>query len=129
MKLEEIDNLPSRPFKGVDWSVHADVSRLVDTLYADYTAWYKREHPSGRIRDPDKIKQHLTHFTLEAYRTHKALPELTMGVHLGKKYYEKGDRYHPNHLAYRVVKNVTDFLVAAGHLELPVGKSGYNSDP
>lgn len=129
MKPEEIDNLPSRPFKGFDWSVHASVSRLIDVIYGEYVAWYKGTGTGKRLKDPGKIKQHLTHFVLEAYRTYKVHPELTMGVHLGKKYYEKGDRYCPNHLSYRVVKNMTDFLVVAGYLELPVGKSGYHSDP
>ena len=106
------------------------MSRLVNTLYAEYTAWYMGENPNGRIKDEDKIKRHLTHFVLEAFRTHRALPELAMGVHLGKGHYSKNaDRYHPNPLSYRVVKHVADFLVAAEYLELPCGKSTYHSDP
>jgi hypothetical protein len=129
MNLEEIDNLPSRPFKGFDWSEHQNVKRLIDMIYGEYAAWYKGTGTGKRLSDPNKTKRHLTHFVLEAYRTYKASPELAMGVHLGKGYYEKTDRYHPNHLAYRPVEHVTDFLEAADYLELPFGKSTYQPDP
>ena len=83
-----------------------------------------------RIRYPDRIRQHLTHFVLEAFRTHRAWPELSMGVHLGKDYYaDTGSRYRPRHLSYSAVKHVTDFLVAAGYLELPSGIGQWNPDP
>lgn len=126
---KDIDGLPSRPFQGWDWSVHANVLRLIDSLFAEYKAWYKSDGTDKRIRDPDKIKQHLTHFALEAYRTHRALPDLCMGVHLGNAYYNKDEgRYHPNHLSYRIVKNVTDFLVAADYLEMPSGLGTWHPD-
>ena len=67
MNPGEVDDLPSRPFKGFDWSEHADVSRLIDSLYDEYAVRYKDDAPGKRIRDPDKIKQHLTHFVLEAH--------------------------------------------------------------
>ena len=101
----------SRSFKGYDWSEHVNVKRLIDALFAEYKDWYKADNPGRRIRDPDRIRQHLTHFILEAYRTHSALPTLSMGVHLGNGYYNEGvGRYHPRHLSYRIVRNVTDFL-------------------
>jgi hypothetical protein len=124
LNIETIDNLPSRPFKGLDWSVHADVSRLIDEIFDEYEVWYRGTGTGKRIRDPGKIKQHLIHFVLEAYRTYKALPELCMGVHLSNRYYNNlGTRYDPNHLAYRIVVKTKEFLVAAGHLEiLSIGK-------
>ena len=119
LTIKDIDQLPSRPFNGFDWSEHTHVSKLINEIFAEYAAWYKGDGAGKRLRDRDKIKQHLTHFVLEAYRTYKALSELALGVRLGNKYYnEGGGRYHPNHLSYRVVKNVTDFLVAAGYLVL-----------
>ena len=52
-----------------------------------------------------------------------------MGVHLGKDYYaDSGSRYRPRHLSYRMVRNVTDFLEAAGYLELPSGKGAWHPD-
>jgi hypothetical protein len=118
LKLEDVDELPSRPFKGVDWAQHAHVSRMIEGLFAEYTAWYKGA--GKRIRDPGKIRRHLTHFVLEAYRTYRALPELCMGVHRGNEYYSQGGgRYHPSHLSARVVRHVTDFLVAADYFEMP----------
>jgi hypothetical protein len=128
--LEEVNDLPSRPFKGFDWSVHAHVSHLIDEIFDEYEVWYRGTGTGKRLRDPDKIKQHLTHFVLEPYRSYRAMPDLTMGVNLGKGYYnESGDRYHPKHLSYRVVINVTDFLVAADYLEMPTGKGEWHSDP
>ena len=124
---ERIDDIPSRPFGGRDWSEHANVLRLIDALFGEYAEWYKDTNPNGRIRDPAKIRQHLTHIVLEAFRTHCALPTLSMGVHLGNKFYNEGTgRYHPSHLSYRIVKNVTEFLVSAGHLEMPEGKGGWH---
>jgi hypothetical protein len=129
LTAEDIDQLPSCPFKGFDWSEHAAASRLIDELSGEYEAWYKGDAPGKRLRDIDKIKQHLTHFVLEAYRTHRALPEMAMSVHLGDGYYNQhGDRYHPNHLAYRIVVHVTDFLVAAGYLKMPSGKGEWHPD-
>ena len=129
MNPQTVDNLPSRPFKGVDWSVHADVSRLIDELFGEYKEWYRGTGKGKRLRDPGKIKRHLTHLVLEAYRTHRALPDLAMGVNLGDDYYNKrGGRYHPNHLSYRIVKHVTEFLVAADYLEMPIGKGEWHPD-
>lgn len=128
MNSEDLDQLPSRPFKGFDWSTHADVSTLIEMLFGEYTAWYKGTGKGKRLRDTRKVKQHLTHFVLEAYRTHRALPVMSMGVHLGKNYYTNGGRYHPKHLSYRVVVNVTDFLVAAGYLEL-LSIGAWHSNP
>lgn len=128
MNQKEIAVLPSRPFKGFDWSVHENVSRLIDEIFGEYTAWYKGAAPGKRLRDPGKIKQHLTHYVLEAYRTHRALPVMAMGVHLGKNHYSNGGRYHPKHLSYRVVINVTDFLVAADYLEM-LSKGEWYPDP
>jgi hypothetical protein len=127
MKSHAIDSLPSRPFKGFDWSEHAAASRLIDELSGEYEAWYRGTGTRKRLRGPEKIKQHLTHFVLEAYRTHRALPEMAMSVHLGDGYYNQhGDRYHPNHLAYRIIVHVTDFLVAAGYLKMPSGKGEWH---
>jgi hypothetical protein len=129
LKPEEIDNLPSRPFKGFDWSEHFNVQRLIVVLYGEYEAWYKGKNPGGRFRDSQKVKRHLTHFVLEAQRTHRALPGLCMGVHLGNDYYNcKGDRYHPRHLSYRIVKNVTEFLVEADYLE-KLSEGQWHPDP
>jgi hypothetical protein len=120
MKSHAIDSLPSRPFKGFDWSEHADVSRLIDELSGEYEAWYKGTRTGKRIRDPGKIKRHLTHFVLEAQRTYRALPELCMGVHRRNEYYSQGGgRYHPSHLSARVVRHATDFLVSADYFEMP----------
>ena len=130
MTTEDIDKTPSRPFGGFDWSEHENVVKLIDALFAEYVIWYKKGGETRRIREPQKIKQHLTHFVLEAQRTHRALPALTMGVHLGNRYYTEGKdtRYHPGHLSYRMVKNVTDFLSDCGYLEMPFGKSGWQAD-
>lgn len=130
MTVDDIDQLPSRPFKGFDWSDHVNVIRLIDVIFAEYTAWYKGEDTGKRIRDPDQIKRHLTHFVLEAYRTYRAMPTLLIGVPLGNRYYneESTGRYHPKHLSYRVVRNVTEFLESADYLELPFGKSGWHPD-
>ena len=52
-----------------------------------------------------------------------------MGVHLGKDYYaDTGSRYHPRRLSYRMVHNVTDFLVDADCLVMPSGKGGWHPD-
>ena len=123
------DELPSRAFQGWDWSEHSNVKKLIDALFKEYTVWYKAQGDRRRIRDPDRIRQHLTHFVLEAFRTYRARPELSMGVHLGKDYYtNSGSRYRPRHLSYRMVNNVTDFLVAADRLELPSGKGTWHPD-
>ena len=125
----EMTLLPSRSFRGFDWSEHVNVKMLIDALFRVYAVWYKAQGIGRRIRDPDRIRQHLTHFVLEAYRTHRARPELSMGVHLGKNYYaDTGSRYRPRHLSYRMVRNVTDFLVSAGHLEMPAGKGVWHPD-
>ncbi len=123
----DIDQTPSQPFKGFDWSVHENVIKLIDALFDGYKIWYKNTGENRRIRDPEKIKQHLTHFALEAYRTHHTMPTLLMGVHLGNRYYSEGngERYHPSHLSYRVVRNATSFLYDNGYLEMPFGKSGW----
>jgi hypothetical protein len=53
-----------------------------------------------------------------------------MGVHLGNGYYnENSGRYHPKHLSYRIVRNVTDFLVSADYLEMPSGIGAWHPDP
>ena len=122
--------LPSRAFQGNDWSEHANVKRLIDALFGEYEIWYKEEASGKRIVGPDKIRQHLTHFVLEAYRTWRAWPVLTMGVHLGKDHYGKGgDRQRPKHLTYSAVKHVTDFLVARHYLERPEGLATWHPDP
>ena len=127
--MDEIDNTPSRPFSGFDWSEHEQVKGLIEHLFDEYIDWYKRKGTNARIRDKDKIKQHLTHFVLEVYKNYKAFPELCTGVHLGKQYYqdEAGSRYNPNHLSYRPVINVTEFLVDTGYLDMPFGKSGWKA--
>ena len=52
-----------------------------------------------------------------------------MGVHLGKDYYvDNGSRYRPRHLSYRMVHNVTDFLVDADCLEMPSGMGTWHPD-
>ena len=123
------DELPSRPFQGWDWSEHSNVKQLIDALFKEYAVWYKAQGDRRRIRDPDRIRQHLTHFVLEAFRTYSALPELSMGVHLGKDYYaDTGSRYRPRHLSYRMVHNVTEFLVDADCLEMPSGMGAWHPD-
>ena len=123
------DELPSRAFQGWDWSEHSNVKKLIDALFREYAVWYKAQGDRRRIRDPDRIRQHLTHFVLEAFRTHRARPELSMGVHLGKDYYaDTGSRYRPRHLSYRMVHNVTDFLVDADCLEMPSGMGAWHPD-
>ena len=131
MTAADIDDLPSRPFKGFDWSEHYNVQKLIVALFGEYEAWYRGTGEDKRIKYPEKVKLHLTHFALEAYRTHRALPGMSMGVHLGNDYYQEKnhDRYHPRHLSYRIVINVTEFLVAAGYLELPFGKAPWDPDP
>lgn len=127
MSTEAIDQTPSRPFRGFDWSEHENVVKLIDALFAEYKIWYKNGGENRRLSHTDKIKQHLTHFVLEAYRTHQALPKMAMGVHLGNRYYNESKhiRYHPGHLSYRFVQNVTRFLSENGYLELPFGVSGW----
>ena len=66
----DIDNTPSMPFKGYDWSEHKNVTMLVDAMFDEYRAWYKDSGENKRIRGAENIKQHLTHFVLEAYRTY-----------------------------------------------------------
>ena len=127
----EVDIDFSRPFQGYDWSDHPNVNRLIDEIYAEYEVWYREDTPGQRIRNRSTVRQYLTHFVLEAYRVHRAQPGMMLGVHLGKNHYKKGgDRYHRKHISsYRVIKNVTDFLVAADYLELPFGKSPKHPDP
>jgi hypothetical protein len=122
--------IPSRAFRGFDWSEHLNVKKLIEALFKEYAVWYRAQGDERRIRDPDRIRQHLTHFVLEAFRTNRAWPELSMGVHLGKDRYGKSaDRQHPKHLSYSAVKHVTDFLVAADCLEMPSGIGEWNPDP
>jgi len=120
-----IDNFPSRAFKGFDWSENSKVAVFIHGLFAEYTVWYKQGESKKRIRDSTKIQQHLTHFVLEAYRTFKASPDYLIGIHLGNSYYNSKTRYKPNHLSFRIVINVTQFLTAAGYLERPLGNSGW----
>ena len=121
---------PSRAFRGFDWSEHSNVKKLIEALFKEYRKWYKANDSSRRIRYPDRIRQHLTHFVLEAFRTWRAWPELSMGVHLGKDYYNNSaGRYRPRHLSYSAVKHVTDFLVATDYLEMPSGIGEWNPDP
>ncbi len=129
--MQDIDDIPSRPFGGFDWSEHPEVTSLIGHLIEGYIDWLKGSNTNKRIRDKDKVRQHLTHFVLEAYRNYMALPELCMGVHLGKHYYQDiaCRRYHPNHLTYSRVINVTDFLVDMDYLEMPFGKSGWKAKP
>ena len=130
MRREDVNKFPSRPFQGFDCSEQENVTHLIEYLYGEYAAWYKGKKPDGRLKKPKEVKQHLTHFVLEAFRTYRALPGMSMGVHLGKYYYNsEGDRYHPSHLSCRIVVNVTDFLVAAGYLDMPLGKGEWDADP
>ena len=126
---QDPDEPPSRAFRGFDWSEHSNVKKLIEALFKEYKVWYKAQGDGRRILYPDRIRQHLTHFVLEAFRTWRAWPELSMGVHLGKDYYaDSGSRYRPRHLSYRMVRNVTDFLEAAGYLELPSGKGAWHPE-
>lgn len=120
MNLEDIDSLPSRPFKGFDCSLHFNVQRLIVVLFGEYEAWYRGKNPGGRLRDPEKVKRHLTHFVLEAYRTYRAIPGLLLGIYRSNAYYNKSnpDRYHPKHLSFRIVNNVMDFLIYAEYMEM-----------
>ncbi len=127
----DIDDTPSRPFTGFDWSEHVQVTNLIASLLNEYIDWYRDNKPNARIRDEDKIQQHLIHVVLEAYRNYLALPELCMGIHLSKAYYSDNQlkRYHPDHLSYRILINVLAFLVHQGYLEMPYGKGTWAPNP
>ena len=130
MNPEDIDDLPSRPFKGFDCSEHESVTRLIETIYGEYAAWYMGQKPNGRLSNPGKVKDHLKHFVLEAYRTHRAMPGLLLGIYRSNLYYNKSDpdRYHPKHLSYRIVNNVMNYLIDVEHIEM-LSKGIWHRDP
>jgi hypothetical protein len=128
MDVNDIDNLPSRPFKGFDWSEHPNVERLLDYLYDEYAGWYK-ERGGKVLREPRKVRNHIMHFVLELYRAHKALPGLLVGIPLHKPFYDEKDRYHPAHLAYRVTINALNFLIDKSYIKRPLGISNTETIP
>lgn len=126
LTTEEIDAYPSRQFKGFDWSETEEVKLLIDVYFGLYLVWAKETDGQERIKQQKELKEHLTCFVLEAYRTYKANPNMAMAVSLGKgtiSNYQKS-RYKPSHLSYRLVNHIVKFMLAKYLLYLPLGEIG-----
>ena len=129
MNTEDMEDLPSRPFTGFDWSEHFNVQKLIVDLFGEFEAWYMGSDDNKRVTLPIVRRRHLTHIVLEAYRTHRAMPGLLLGIHRGNYYYNQaGDRYHPNHLSFRIFNKVMDFLIDAEFMEM-ISEGIWHPDP
>ena len=122
----EIDQLPSRQFRGYDWSKHPNVHDFMNELFFDYLVWAKEIDGQQRIKHKAQLKEQLTCFVLELFRTYKAHPELSMAVSLGNETISgyQHSRYKPNHFTYKLFVHIFNFLLHDEHIELPLGDKG-----
>lgn len=119
LTTKEIDQYPSRPFSGFDWSEHPCVTNFIDYMYSLYEPW-ARANGSQRIKNQDEIRTHLMCLTLEAFRTYLMSETLYMAVPLGNKTIAgyKKSRYKPHHLSFRLLNRVKTFLISNDFLEV-----------
>jgi len=121
----EIDQLPSRQFRGYDWSNHPKVHDFIDELFIDYIKWAKEVDGQQRIKHQIQIKDQLTCFVLELFRTYKSHPELSMSVSIGNETIGKysDNRYKPEHITYRLMEHIRDYLLHDDYIEEPFGRA------
>ena len=125
LKTAEIDQLPSRQFRGYDWSNHPKVHDFINELFIDYIKWAKEVDGQQRIKHKDQIKDQLTCFVLELFRTYESHPELAMSASINNETIGKypGNRYKPEHITYRIMEHIRDYLLHDGYIEEPLGRA------
>jgi len=122
----EIDKLPSRRFTGFDWSEHPAVVALIDELFDEYLIWAKEVDGQQRINKEKELKEHLTCFVLEAFRTHNSNPNVAMSVSLGNETISnyQDNIYRPKHISFRLINHIYQFLSQEQFIYLPLGEMG-----
>lgn len=120
----EIDQLPSRHFRGYDWSNHFNVHDFINELFVDYLVWAKKIDGQQRIKNKEQLKEQLTCFVLELFRTYKSHPKLSMAVSLGNGTISnyQHSRYKPHHFTYKLFNHIRDYLLHGGYIVEPLGR-------
>jgi len=127
LSTEEIDAIPSRRFRGYDWSFNPKVHDFIDELFIDYMKWAKEIDGQQRVKNQDQIKDQLTCFVLELFRTYQSHPKLAMSVSIGNETISgyQHSRYKPHHITYKLLIHIFDFLQHDDvYIELPLGEKG-----
>ena len=126
LSIDDVDHLPSRQFRGYDWSLNPKVHDFINELFDDYVKWAKTIDGQQRIKHQEQIKEQLTCFVLELFRTYKSHPKLAMSVSLGNETissYQRS-RYKPHHITYNLQVHIFNFLFHDDYIELPLGEKG-----